>query len=190
MSKIVIGLVGPIAAGKSTTVGILKSKGFMSYSLSDRIREEIQNRNLEITRETLNQVSNDLRETVGADVLAQKTSTLIEKENSEKIVIDSIRNPLEIAYLKKHFGMYIIGLVAPQEIRFDFFAHRGTNVAGITTWEEFKALDDMELAQSGEYKQQVQACLDLADIIIENTGSIEELEKKLEEILKNLKINL
>jgi len=190
MSKIVIGLVGPIAAGKSTTVEILKKKGFASYSLSDRIREEIQNRNLEITRETLNQVSNDLRETVGADVLAQKTSELIDKENSEKIVIDSIRNPQEINFLKNHFRMYVIGLIAPQEKRFDFFANRGTNVAGITTWEEFKALDDMELSQSGEYKQQVQACLDLADIVIENTGSVEELEVKLEEILKNLGINL
>lgn len=186
MSKIVIGLVGPIAAGKSTTVEILRNKGFVSYSLSDRIREEIQNRNLEITRESLNTVSNELRETIGADVLAQKTSELIDKQNQEKIVIDSIRNPQEINYLKNHFGMYIIGLIAPQEKRFDFFANRGTNVAGITTWEEFKALDDMELAQSGEYKQQVQACLDLADVVIENTGSIEELERKLEIILKNL----
>jgi len=190
MSKIVIGLVGPIAAGKSTTVEILKKKGFVSYSLSDRIREEIQNRNLEITRESLNKVSNELRETIGADVLAKKTSDLINQENQEKIVVDSIRNPQEINYLKDQFSMYVIGLIAPQEKRFDFFANRGTNVAGITTWEEFKTLDDMELAQSGEYKQQVQACLDLADTVIENTGSVEELEKKLDEILKNLGINL
>jgi len=44
----------------------------------------------------------------------------------------------------------------------------------------------MELSQSGEYKQQVQACLDLADIVIENTGSVEELEEKLEEILAKI----
>lgn len=189
MSKIIIGLVGPIAAGKSTTVTILKQKGFTSYSLSDRIREEIQNRNLEITRETLNHVSNELRETVGADVLAKKTSELIDKENPDKVVIDSIRNPQEINFLKNHFGMYIIGLIAPQQKRYDFFANRTTNITGIDTWEEFKALDDMELAQSGENKQQVNECLKLADIVIENTGTVEELEQKLEDILKSLNIN-
>lgn len=186
MPRIIIGLVGPIAAGKSTTVDYLKSLGFVSYSLSDRIREELISRNLMITRENLNHVSNELRKTLGPDVLAKKTAALVEKNDSEKVVIDSIRNPQEVAFLKDQFGVKIIGIIAPQEKRFDFFASRGTNNAGIETWEEFKKLDDMEYAQTGEHKQQVKACLALSDYIIENAGTVEDLQKKIDNFISRL----
>ncbi len=186
MARIVVGLVGPIAAGKSTIVVYLKNRGFSPYSLSDRIREEILARGLLVTRETLNKVSNELRETLGADILAKRTAELIDHENPERVVIDSIRNPQEVNFLRNHFGAKIIGLTAPQEKRFDFFIHRPINVEGVSGWEEFKALDDMELAQSGVYKQQVQTCLDLADIVIENNGTVEELEQRVETFITSV----
>ncbi len=186
MPRIIIGLVGPIAAGKSTTVTYLKTRRFSSYSLSDRIREEILSRGLDVTRENLNIVSNELRQNLEPDVLAKRTADLIEQDQSEHIVIDSIRNPQEVEFLKNHFGAKIIGFTAPQEKRFDFFVNRGSNNAGIATWEQFKELDDMEMAQSGEYKQQVKMCLNLADIVIENNGSIEDLQKKVEELILSI----
>ena len=52
-SKIVIGLVSPIGAGKGTVIAFLQKRGFFCLSLSDRIREEITARGQEITRERL-----------------------------------------------------------------------------------------------------------------------------------------
>ena len=186
MPRIVIGLVGPIASGKSTIVKHLKNKGYSSYSLSDRIREEIRTRGLEITRQTLTSVGNELREKLGADILAKRTTDLIDRDYSERSVIDSIRNPSEVAYLKDHFGTKIIGIIAPQKKRFDYFVHRPNNREGVSGWEEFKALDDLELVQEGEHKQQVQACLDLADIVIENNGTVEELQQKVDKFISSL----
>ncbi len=186
MAKIVIGLVGPIASGKGTIVRILKDKGYVAYSLSDRIREEIIMRDLPVTRKTLNTVSNELRETLGSDILAKRTAEIIEREMAQLVVVDAIRNPAEVNFLKKRFGAKIIGVVADQVKRFDFFIKRGTNTAGIASWEKFKALDDAEMAQQGAYKQQVDGSLKLADIVIKNNGTIEKLREKVEEIISSL----
>jgi len=186
MPKNVFGLVGPIASGKGTVAGFLKERGYSVYSLSDRIREEITKRGLEITRDTLNEVSNELRGTLGSDILAKRTSELIEKDNPDLVVVDAIRNPAEVSYIKNTFGAKIIGVVADQQRRFDFFKNRGTNKAGVSTWEEFKDLDDRELSQAGSYRQQVKACLELADTIIENNGTIADLKLKVEEVIGKL----
>jgi dephospho-CoA kinase len=179
MSRNVVGLVGPIASGKGTVVKILEEKGYRSYSLSDRIREEITARGLEVTRPNLNLVSNDLRGNISPDILAKRTGDLVEKDNADLVVIDAIRNPHEVNHLKQRFDAKIIGIVADQARRYEFFKARGTNAAGIDTWEQFKELDDREIKQKGAHTQQVQACLVLADTIIENDGSIEDLKKKI-----------
>lgn len=183
MVKKVIGLVGPISSGKGTVAKILTEKGYRPYSLSDRIREEIRHRKLDADRGTLNYVANELRKTLGSDILAKRTAEIIEKEGNELVVIDSIRNPEEIKYLKEKFGAKIIGVVADQEKRFEYIKIRAANSAGVDTWETFKKWDDEELSQSGEHKQQVKACLDLADMTIENNGTIEDLKQKVEEFI-------
>ncbi|MBI4091791.1 MAG: AAA family ATPase [Candidatus Levybacteria bacterium] len=96
MAKIVIGLVGPIASGKGTVIDLLKKKGYRAYSTSDVLKEEIAARGLEVTRATCSAVSNELREKLGADILAVRTAKVIERDNPDFIVIDAIRNPAEI----------------------------------------------------------------------------------------------
>ncbi len=183
MIKKVVGLVGPIASGKGTVAQYLSKKGYKSYSLSDRIREEITARGLTITRESLNMVSNDLRQNLGSDILAKRTAEIIEQEGSEFVVVDAIRNPAEINFLKQKFQAKIIGIVADQKKRFDLFMKRGTNTTGISSWEEFKALDDAELIQEGKYKQQVNECLKFTDAIIENNGTFDDLNAKIDETI-------
>ena len=179
----VIWLVGPIASGKGTVAKILAEMGYSPYSLSDRIREETTLRGFETTRQTLTDIGNELRQTLSADVWAKRTAELIEKASPEFVVIDAIRNPAELTFLKQKFGAKIIGIVADQKKRFEMFKSRGKNTAGINTWEEFKAIDDQESSQEGSYKQQVDACLALADIIIENNETIEDLKQKIENFL-------
>ena len=74
MPKYVIVIVGPIASGKGTVVEILKDNGYIPYSFSDRIKEEIKNRGMEITRFTLNQISNELRQTMSTDIWARRNA--------------------------------------------------------------------------------------------------------------------
>lgn len=183
MSQQIIGLVGPIASGKGTVLKILENKGFFSSSTSDRIREELKKRNLEVTRQNLTSVSNEVREKYGNDILARRTSEIIDKQNNNKIVIDAIRNPDEVKFLKNKYNMKLLAITAPQEKRYELFKKRGTNTNGINTWEEFKTLDDNEIGgKLGQHAQRVSDCMKMADITIENNGSLEDLKAKIENI--------
>ena len=186
MPRKVIGLVGPIASGKGTVIDFLKEKGFKAYSLSDVLKEEVTARGLEVTRVNCNMVSNDLRGTLGADILAARTSQIIDREGYEKVVIDAIRNPSEIEFFRNKFGAKIIGVVADQKRRYEMFRERGTYTDEIQNFEQFKELDDREFAQAGEHKQQIKACLELSDAIIENEGSVSDLTQKVELALADL----
>ncbi|OGH17983.1 MAG: hypothetical protein A2868_03550 [Candidatus Levybacteria bacterium RIFCSPHIGHO2_01_FULL_40_15b] len=186
MAKIVIGLVGPIASGKGTVIDILKNKGYTPYSLSDALKEEIRARGLEITRFNCNRISNELRETQEADVLARRTVEVIDQDKPELVAIDAIRNPLEIKFLQNKFGAKIIGVVADRKKRYKMFRERGTYTDEIQTFEQFKELDDREFAQAGEHKQQIKACLELSDVVIDNNGTIEELRQKVYEFISSI----
>lgn len=186
MPKIVIGLVGPIASGKGTIAKILEEKGYKFYSLSEGLKEEVQRRGLKVSRYNCNLVSNDMRQNLGADILAKMTAEIIERDNPQYAVIDAIRNPREINYLRQKFNARIIGVVADQKKRYKMFFERGTFTEELKTWEQFKELDDREMAQVGEHKQQVKASLNLADFVIENNGTIEELSQKVENFISKL----
>ena len=110
MPKYVIVIVGPIASGKGTVVEILKDNGYIPYSFSDRIKEEIKNRGMEITRFTLNQISNELRQTMSTDIWARRNADKIDQDEPELVVVDGARNPHEVEFLQKKYGAKVLGL--------------------------------------------------------------------------------
>jgi len=182
--KIIIGLTGPIAGGKGTVGELLRQKGFFFTSLSDRIREEIAQRGEEITRKRLQEVGDELREKFGANVLAERTWALVSQK--EKAVIDSIRSLGEVKFLQTKPGFFLIGVDAPPEIRYQRMKERGLSGEPLT-WEEFIKLDEKDIKSGlGETGRDIQACLERADFLIENTGTLTELQERVEEILKTL----
>ncbi len=71
----IIGLTGKNGAGKTEVSNYLKSRGFEYFSLSDEIRNEIRVRGLQMARDTLIEVGNELREKFGPGVLAERILT-------------------------------------------------------------------------------------------------------------------
>jgi len=177
--KKIIGLVGPIASGKGTVAAIFQKHGYSYYSLSDRIREEITKNTLPINRKSLQLFGNSLRREFGSSVLAKKTASLISADNPDTIVIDSIRNPGEVNFLKEKYDIYILGITANQKKRFDFMIKRGRRNEKIE-FDKFKALDDQELENYDEHTQQINKTLKFADLIIENNSTLDALKKKVE----------
>jgi dCMP deaminase len=175
----IIGLTGKNASGKGTAAEYLKRKGFNYYSLSDVIREELQIRGMDITRENLIRVGNELRSTFGPSVLAQR---IIERlENDKNYVIDSIRNRFEVEALRKKDNFVLLSICAKEEIRFERIVkrNRGGDPIG---FEEFLNMERMEDSQDNE-KQQLSQCENMADYTISNEGSIESFHRKIDEIL-------
>ena len=113
-----IGLTGRNAAGKGEVAKYLQTKSFYYYSLSDAIREELRARKLEVSRESLIQVGNELRQRFGPSILADRIVELTRPDRN--YIIDSIRNPAEVATLRKACREFkLIRVDAPLQTRFE-----------------------------------------------------------------------
>src|SRR5262245_49642092 len=113
----IIGLTGKNAAGKGEVAAFLKDKSFYYYSLSDAIRDELDQRKIPITRDSLIATGNELREKHGADVLARRTLEKIDPNRN--YIVDSIRNPAEVETLRKSGRFVLLNVDAPADVRFD-----------------------------------------------------------------------
>jgi len=182
--SICVGLTGPNASGKGEVARYLQEVGFASYSLSDGVREEATRQGLDHSRASLIQVGNWLRERFGPGVLAERALPLL----SGRSVVDSIRNPGEIKVLRSLPYFRLLGVDAPVEIRFDRSRRRGRPGDGATL-EEFKKKEALEQAGEGS-GQQLRVCLSLADVVICNDGSLEELRTRTREALATFGIPL
>jgi len=173
----IIGLTGGNASGKGEAASYLKSKGFEYHSLSDILREEARARGIELTRENLIQLGNELREKNSPSVLADLAIKKIVDKN--KCVIDSVRNPFEIKALRKLKGFTLIGIDAPAEIRFKRAVSR-KRPGDPKTLEEFIEKEREENLTSST-NQQLENCLKEADILILNNSGLEDFHKRIDE---------
>jgi len=185
----IIGLTGKNASGKGKTATYLKSKGFSYYSLSDELRQELKEKGIEETRENLISLGNELRKKFGTEYLASKINRKIsieKKENKKNnFVIDSIRNPGEIIELKKNKNFMLLGIDAPVELRFKRILKRGRE-GDTKTLQHFIKLEERENFKKSS-NQQLDKCLEMADKIIVNEGTLEELHSKIDHYLEKNK---
>ncbi len=185
----VVGLVGYIASGKSTVSEHFIDRDFKYYKLSDAIRRECEKKGLEITRVNLQNVGNQLREQHSGSVLAQKT--LEAAQDDKLVIIDGIRNPEEIEYLREHAQAFIVGVVAPQYVRLERYIKRAQERGedGMTKAAFYRANQREKGIGEDENGQQVGACLEMVDYTIENTGSLDNLLMDCEELIQSNFLN-
>lgn len=188
-----IGIVGPIACGKGVVVDYLKEKyRYNSFSLSSILHDELKKRGITVfTRATLQDIGDEMRKKEGGGVLAKRAMDKIQSalggpnSNSKKIIIEGIRNPGEVAYLRTISGFILIAVDARQDMRYQRVLQRG-KPWDPADWETFVTVDERD---GGDKKissgQQVRKCMGLADIKIENDGSISELMSKLKKALSS-----
>ncbi len=172
-----IGLTGTNGSGKGEAAAYLKKKGYAYFSLSDVIRNELHKDGKEDSRDNLIQKGNELRKKHGPDILARMVMEKVEG----KAVIDSIRNPSEVEYLKKEKEFILLAIDAPVELRYERVKQRGRQES-VSTLEEFIKKEKEEMTDS-EKGQQLHSCMKMADFMIMNDGALEDLHLKLEEIV-------
>jgi dephospho-CoA kinase len=172
-----IGLTGTNASGKGEIAAFFQKHGFSYFSLSDLLRKEIRKRGWEENRDNLINTGNDLREKYGADILARR----IMQEVGEKAVIDSIRNIKEAEFLKTQENFVFLAVDAPVELRYQRSKKRGRNESA-SSLAEFIQKEAQELSGS-EIQQQLIKCMEMADFLIINDGTLEDLHRKLEKFL-------
>ena len=179
-----IGLTGYMGSGKGELVKLLKKRGYRQISLSDAVREEATKRGLEHSRENLQRVGNELRGDGGAGVLGTKIFDAIKREADENWVIDGIRNPSEYEELKKLPDFKMVGVNAAPKTLIERLKERSRE-GSVMTEDSIQARLAKERGEGEPPEgQQVKKCLDEADFLILNEGTLDDLEKKCEHFLK------
>jgi dCMP deaminase len=182
----IIGLTGKNGSGKTAVSEYLKSRGFEYYSLSDEIREEVRKRGQEITRDVLIEVGNELRGRFGPGVLAERI--LRRLEDDRNCVIDSIRNPQEVDVLKRRKDFALLALEADQTVRFERSRARDREGAARTI-DQFVDEEARELDSDNPASQQLHATQRLADAVVTNNGTLQELHRQLDSLIPSLMSN-
>ncbi|MEE2630250.1 MAG: AAA family ATPase [Candidatus Thermoplasmatota archaeon] len=171
-----VGLTGRNASGKSTLVEWFSSKGLRSVSCSDSIRTWLHDQGIDSTREALIEGGRELRRRGGSGILAEM---LLEILDGEDAVVDSIRTPAEVAALRSRGDFILIEVRASEDSRWERMVGRGRSGDP----NEKSVFLEQEAAEShaeDEAGQALVATGKMADIRIDNDGTIEDLEEKLE----------
>lgn len=182
----IIGVTGATGAGKTTFVRYLFSKGFEHLSLSDLIRNELALRNMEVTRKNLQDVGNEMRRKFGLGFWAKKALEIMRPGHN--YVIDSIRNPGEVASLAASGNFTLFAVAAPLDARFSRMACRPERAEKEpVTLAAFKASEGREVGSADAYRQQLEECVRLARVTIANDSGLAEFFARIDAGLEGIR---
>jgi len=184
---VVIGITGTIGAGKGTVVEyLINRKNFKHFSARGFLTEEIERRGLENNRDNMVTVANELREKNSPSFVADE---LLKRalESVQNCVLESLRTVGEIESLRKKGNFTLLAVDADPKIRYQRILGR-SSVTDNIGFEKFLSDEEREMDSDDPNKQNLRRCIEMADFRIENNGTVEELNSKLEEILKVIRI--
>ncbi len=178
----IIGITGTIGAGKGTIVDyLMKKRGFTHYSVRGYLTDEIQKRGMPVNRDSMVVVANDLR--------AKYSSSFIIEELYKKAliagndcVIESLRTPGEVNALRQSDNFMLLAVDADKKLRYKRISSRGSETDHID-FKTFVANEDREMYATDPTRQNLKRCIEMADVVLINNGTVEELYQELEKIL-------
>lgn len=176
----IIGVVGTFAAGKDAVADYIASKGFTHVSSGDVVRQYIRDNNLGgLDRDNLRKVANSTRAEKGGDFFIRHALDSAPRP----LVISGLRSSIEIEAVKREGGV-IIGVDAPVSRRYGWAKSRGRIDDSITE-EKFK---QQELAEESDKPTdcQITVVMGMADYDIANDGTLEQLQAKIDDVLKRI----
>lgn len=182
---ITIGITGTLGAGKGTIVDYLvQNKGFVHYSVRSFITEEIKRRNMPVNRDSMTEVGNDLRAQHSPSYIVEQLYAQAQASGCN-CIIESVRTPGEIAALRGKSNFYLFAVDADPKVRYERAVLRGSETDHVS-YETFIANEQREMTSDDPNKQNLRVCIEQADFRFDNGGSIEDLHRQVEEVLKQI----
>ncbi|MDO5475211.1 MAG: AAA family ATPase [Candidatus Saccharibacteria bacterium] len=181
----IIAVVGMSGSGKSVIVDHLTRKGYPKVYFGGMIYKEMEKRGIERTEdgESEKKFREEIRATEGKDWVVnqviKETKDLI-SAGQKRIVLDGVYSWTEFKTLKKEFpkALTFIAVVVDKKIRYERVANRpGRSFDSVAIRERDRS--EIENLEKG-------GPIVAADYYILNNGSIEDAEKRTDEILKEI----
>ena len=179
----IFAITGMPCSGKGEAADYLKSKGIKVMMMSDAPRNEMVGKGLEVTNKSFREYCTELRKQKGMDIIAKMCIPYIRDlyGKVDLLVIDGVRSNDEARLFKKELSndFSLVALFSSPKLRFERTLKRGKPSDG-KTWEEFAWRDEVELGWG------LGNAIAMADYIIDNSGSREEMQEKLDTLLSKV----
>jgi dephospho-CoA kinase len=182
---IIIGITGTLGAGKGTIVDFLvREKEFLHFSVRGFISKEIISRGMVINRDSMVEVANDLRSRFSPSYIVDclYNDALISGTNC---IIESIRTPGEVVSLKSKGNFYLLAVDADPRTRYTRISERQSETDMIS-FDTFIQNEAREMNSDNPNHQNLRKCIEMADFVFNNDGSVKELEKSVSEIIDRI----
>ncbi len=188
-----IALVGMCGAGKSVIADALIEKGWKFFRFGQITLDIIKEKELEPSEENEKKIREDIRKEHGMGAYAILNKPKIDKFLAEgNVVGDGLYSWSEYKILREEYGdkLIVVAVYAPPKLRYSRLAARKLEEGDKDmrnrpmTEEQAKARDAAEIENIEKGGP-----IAMADYTLINTGSVEELLKQFEEIMKEVEKN-
>lgn len=179
----IIGITGTLGAGKGTIVDYLtKHHGFAHFSVRGYLSKVIKAKGEEVNRDTLVATANELREKNSSSFIVEELFREAYKSRNN-CIIESIRTVGEINALKSKGNFTLFAVDADQKLRYERIVSRASETDKVS-FETFAENENREMTSTDLNKQNLSACMRMADYRFINNGSFEDLYKEVDKVLK------
>lgn len=176
-----IALLGLPGSGKDVAADIIsKELGFYQVRMSEVLSSYLSELGVAPTRESLREHGIRLRKEKGPQIIAELTYQRIMREKAPGFVINGVRNIEEVDFFREKFGddFISIAIYSPRKLRYLRLVHRNRTGFDRKDYSSFLRDDRTEVELFG-----LGNAMALADELVVNDGSIEDLKKSLLRIL-------
>jgi len=175
----IIGITGTLGAGKGTIVDFLvREKGFSHFSVRQYLVKVIEKEGLPVNRDSMVVTANRIRAEQNPAYIIQELYKKAEKEGKDA-VIESIRTPGEVKFLKQQGNFILLAVDADPQLRFERIKNRKSATDNID-FNTFLKNEKREMTSGDPNNQNIRKCIEMADILLTNNGSIEDLYRQIE----------
>jgi dephospho-CoA kinase len=163
---------------------LIKTKGFKHFSVRRFLTDEIKKRNLPLNRDSMTEVANELRKKHHPAYIVEQLFKQAEKEGGNAI-IESIRTPGEVDFLRKKGNFYLFAVDAKPEIRFQRIKLRSSETDKVD-FNTFISNEKREMKTSDPNKQNLSKCIEMSDFKFDNNGDITALYRQVDQVLNKI----
>lgn len=181
----IIGITGTLGAGKGTIVDYLtKHHGFKHFSVRGYLSGIITAKGESVNRDSLVATANSLREKNSPSFIAEELYREALESGSD-CIIESIRTVGEVNALHAKGNFTLFAIDADQHLRYERIVERASETDKVS-FETFMANEAREMTNTDPNKQNLSACMSMADFRFENNGSFHELYARIDSALQQL----